>query len=100
MTTRNAARYLTLAPALVLFGAVALLPIGELVAMSLSHVDWVQGQAHWRFVGMEQYARVPGDALFRTGAANTLVFAVGGVGVQMLLGFALALLTTRLPALG
>jgi multiple sugar transport system permease protein len=95
MTMRNAARYWTLAPALVLFGAVALLPIGELVAMSLSHVDWVRGQAHWRFVGMEQYGRVLGDALFRTGAANTLVFAVGGVVVQMLLGFALALLTTR-----
>ena len=90
------ARYLTLAPAVVLFAGVALVPIAGLVAMSLSQIDWVQGKAHWRFVAFDQYLRVAGDALFRTGVGNTLVFAIAGVLVQMLLGFALALLTTRI----
>jgi multiple sugar transport system permease protein len=84
-----------LAPALVLFAAVALLPIGELVAMSVSRIDWIQGRANWRFVGLDQYAQVFRDALFRAGVANTIVFAVGAVISQMFLGFALALMTTR-----
>jgi multiple sugar transport system permease protein len=92
---RNTARIWTLAPALALFAAVALLPIGELIAMSLARIDWIQGEAHWRFVGFDQYARVLRDALFRAGIANTAVFAVGGVLVQMILGFALALATTK-----
>lgn len=96
MKTSVQARYLTLAPALVLFAGVALVPIVELVAMSVSQIDWVQGKAQWRFVAFDQYLRVAGDALFRTGVGNTLVFAIGGVLVQMLLGFALALLTTRI----
>jgi multiple sugar transport system permease protein len=96
MKALTAARYWMLAPALLLFVAVALVPIGELVAMSLSRIDWVQGKAQWHFVGLEQYARVLRDALFRTGVANTIVFAVSAVAVQMILGFALALLTTRI----
>jgi multiple sugar transport system permease protein len=96
MKALTAARYWMLAPALLLFVAVALVPIGELVAMSLSRIDWVQGKAQWHFVGLEQYARVLRDALFRTGVANTIVFAVSAVTVQMILGFALALLTTRI----
>ena len=96
MKTTASARYLTLAPALVLFAGVAFVPIVELVAMSVSQIDWVQGKAQWRFVALDQYLRVAGDALFRTGVGNTLVFAIGGVLVQMLLGFALALLTTRI----
>jgi multiple sugar transport system permease protein len=95
MKTSDAARYWTLAPALLLFAGVALLPIGELVAMSLARIDWVQGRAQWRFVGLEQYARVLRDALFHTGVANTLIFAVAGVLLQMVLGLALALLTTK-----
>ena len=95
MRKRTVARIWTLAPALILFAAVALLPIGELVAMSLARIDWAQGQPHWRFVGLEQYARVLGDALFRAGVANTAIFAIVGVLFQMVLGFALALLTTQ-----
>jgi multiple sugar transport system permease protein len=92
---RAAARRWTLAPALLLFGLVALVPVGELVAMSLSRLDWVQGRAQWRFVGFEQYVRVMNDALFHAGVGNTVVFAVCAVAVQMVLGFALALMTTK-----
>jgi multiple sugar transport system permease protein len=90
------ARWWTIAPALALFALVALLPIGQLVAMSLARIDWVGGKAQWHFVGLDQYARVLGDALFRAGIVNTAVFAVGGVLVQMVLGFVLALMTTRI----
>ena len=95
MKRDSAARYWTLAPALALFALVAVVPIGELIAMSVAQIDWVQGKANWRFVGFDQYARVLRDALFHAGVANTVVFAVTAVVVQMLLGFALALMTTK-----
>ena len=90
-----ATRRWMLAPALLLFAAVAVLPIVELIAMSLTRIDWIQGKAHWTFVGMEQYARVFRDSLFRAGVSNTLLFSIGAVLTQMVLGFALALATTR-----
>ncbi|HLX28350.1 MAG TPA: sugar ABC transporter permease [Casimicrobiaceae bacterium] len=95
MKVSKPARFWTLAPALLLFAAVALAPIGELAAMSVSQIDWVRGHAQWRYVGLDQYRRVIADALFRAGVVNTLIFAVGGVFAQMILGFALALLTTK-----
>jgi multiple sugar transport system permease protein len=95
MRTTRRARLWTLAPALLLFALVALLPIGELLALSVSQVDWRGGQAQWRFVGTAQYVRVFQDALFHAGALNTAIFAFTAVLVQMLLGFALALMTTK-----
>ena len=96
MRATRAARIATLAPAVALFALVALLPIGELLALSFSHVEWREGQAQWRFVGTEQYVRVFGDALFRAGVVNTAIFAFLAVLVQMVLGFALALMTSRI----
>ena len=92
---RARVRLWMLAPALVLFGGIALLPILELMAMSVSQIDWRQGAAQWRFAGLDQYARLLGDSLFRSGVVNTLIFAISGVMVQMVLGFALALMTTQ-----
>jgi multiple sugar transport system permease protein len=90
-----AVRRWMLVPALLLFAAVALLPIVELIAMSLTRIDWIQGKAKWTFVGTEQYVRVFGDGLFRAGVSNTLLFSTGAVLTQMVLGFVLALMTTR-----
>jgi multiple sugar transport system permease protein len=84
-----------LAPALVLFAGVAVLPLGELLAMSVSRIDWIQGKAQWTFIGGAQYVQVLRDALFRAGVVNTLVFALAAVAAQMVLGFLLALMTTR-----
>ena len=84
-----------LLPAVLLFVLVALVPIGVLVAMSVARIDWIAGKADWRFVGIDQYVQVLHDTLFRAGVANTIIFAVAAVVVQMVLGFALAMLTTR-----
>jgi multiple sugar transport system permease protein len=90
-----AVRRWMLVPALLLFAAVALLPIVELIAMSLTRIDWIQGKANWTFVGTEPYVRVFGDSVFRAGVSNTLLFSTGAVLTQMVLGFVLALMTTR-----
>jgi multiple sugar transport system permease protein len=90
-----AARRWMLAPALLLFAAVALLPTVELVAMSVARIDWINGRPNWHFAGLDHYAQVARDSLFQAGVANTLVFAAGAVAAQMVLGFGLALMTTR-----
>ena len=84
-----------LAPALALFAAIALLPMAELVAMSASRIEWRDAQAHWSFAGIANFVRLAQDGLFRAGVRNTVIFAVGAVTAQMVLGFALALATSK-----
>jgi multiple sugar transport system permease protein len=95
MKRSTAERWLTIAPATLMLLSIALLPMFELAAMSVSRIDWREGQAQWSYVGVANYARALGDSLFRAGIANTVVFALAAVGVQMVLGFALALMTTK-----
>ena len=95
MKPSAAERWITIAPATLLLLAVAFLPMIELAAMSLNRIDWRDGQAHWSWQGLANYARASGDSLFHAGIANTIVFAVCAVGIQMILGFALALATTK-----
>lgn len=83
-------------PAVLLFAALALWPVVELLRMSVHFIRWVRGQPVWNFVGLQQYADVLSDTLFRAGVANTVVFALTAVVLQILLGFVLALLTTRI----
>jgi multiple sugar transport system permease protein len=86
----------TLAPTIAVYAAMALFPVLNLMAISVHEITWAGGSPSWRFVGLDHYARLPEDALLRAGVANTLVFAVAAVALQMLLGFALALATTRI----
>jgi multiple sugar transport system permease protein len=88
-------RWLTFTPALVLLLAFSVLPILNLVAVSFLNVQWSGGRAAVTSAGLAHYRALAGDELFRAGVKNTLVFAVFAVAGQMLLGFALALLTSR-----
>ena len=94
MRTEPFWRYMTLAPALLLFLLLTILPLANLLALSLHDVTWVDRQAIWRWVGGGNYARIPNDTLFRAGVWNTSVFAVVAVSIQMVLGLALALMTS------
>lgn len=88
-------RWLTLAPALAVLAILTLLPVFELLAMSVHEITWRDGQSHWRFIGAANYTALAGDQLFVAGITNTAVFAVAGVVVQMVLGFFLALFTSQ-----
>ncbi|HEX2885193.1 sugar ABC transporter permease [Vineibacter terrae] len=89
-------RWLTIAPALLVLFGLTLLPIADLVRMSLHDITWSGGVARWRWVGGANYAALAGDQLFAAGILNTVIFAVVGVSLQMVLGFALALFTSKL----
>ncbi len=88
-------RWATLSPALVAMLALSVLPLANLFATSFLHVTWAQGQAVRTAVGLENYAALPGDPLFRAGLVNTIVFAIAAVGGQIVLGFFLAVLCGR-----
>jgi multiple sugar transport system permease protein len=89
-------RHLTLMPAIVLFALLTLLPLANLVTLGFDDVQWLDRQAVRTWVGLANYARLPADNLLRSGLLNTLIFAVAAVALQLVLGFVLALLTTRI----
>ncbi|MCZ8100113.1 MAG: sugar ABC transporter permease [Burkholderiales bacterium] len=85
----------SLAPSILLFLVLTLLPIANLVVMSFHDITWQQGRATWTPVGLRHYAALADDPLFKAGIGNTAIFATVAVAVQMLLGFFLAVLTSR-----
>ena len=88
-------RALTLGPTVVIFVTLTVVPVVGLVAMSLHDVTWVQGVARWTYAGARHLRALPQDQLFRAGMANTVLFAVVAVTLQMTLGFALALASSK-----
>lgn len=88
-------RWLTLAPALVMLLALSIVPLVGLVLTSFQNVAWVEGRAVRSWAGLDHYRALFSDALFGAGLWNTGLFALGAVTGQMLLGFALALLVSK-----
>lgn len=90
--------YVFIGPAALLFAAFSLIPI--VIAISLSFQDTqTLGEGEW--VGMDNFAQLGSDRLFRTALVNTLVFTIGTVPTAMLAGLALAVALNRpLPGRG
>lgn len=88
-------RWAIFSPALLLMLGLSVLPLANLFMTSFYDVTWARGQAIWTPIGLANYAALPGDALFRAGLVNTFIFAAGAVGGQMVLGFFLAVLCSR-----
>lgn len=93
--SEHAWRWLTLGPAVILFAALTLVPILNLIVMSVYDLSWVNGSARWSWAGAAHFQEMTRDALFRAGIENALLFAVVGVVIQMVLGFCLAVLMGR-----
>lgn len=89
-------RWLTLSPALICFLLLSILPILNLFVTSFENVTWADGAAIRTPAGLTHYAALPEDPLFRAGVVNTIIFAIFAVAGQMLLGFTLALLCTKI----
>ena len=89
-------RVLSLGPAVAVFVLLTLLPIINLIAMSFHDVTWVAGRAEWTFVSSRHFEELPGHPFYFVGLKNTLVFAVTAVTCEMILGFFLALLVSKI----
>lgn len=90
--------YIFVGPAALLFAAFSLIPI--IIAITLSFQDTqTLGEGQW--VGLDNYAQMGSDRLFRTALLNTLVFTIGTVPTAMVAGLALAVALNRpLPGRG
>ena len=88
-------RWGTFGPALLLMLALGVLPLANLVYTSFHTVTWAGGQATFTPAGFTHYLALSEDPLLRAGLRNTVIFAIGAVTGQMLLGFVLALLCSR-----
>ena len=88
-------RWATFGPALALMLLLSVLPLANLVWTSFHNVSWADGQATWTPVGFAHYRAFADDELFRAGLGNTTLFALAAVAGQMVLGFLLALLCSR-----
>ncbi len=90
--------YVFIGPAALLFAAFSLIPI--VIAITLSFQDTqTLGEGQW--VGLDNYAQMGSDRLFRTALVNTLVFTLGTVPTAMAAGLALAVALNRpLPGRG
>jgi ABC-type sugar transport system permease subunit len=82
---------LSLLPAIVLFGAFFLVPLGVVVVTSIS--DW--GPLGFAFTGLENYRLLLDDGAFWSALRNTALFAAAAVLVQVPVGVAMAVILSR-----
>ncbi|BBK36181.1 ABC transporter permease [Allostella sp. ATCC 35155] len=72
--------------------------IGPTLAVAvMSLTDWQLGASEIGFVGLDNYRALPGDRVFRTALANTLVYAGLVTPISVALGLGLALLIEASP---
>lgn len=81
-------------PALVYVAVVAIWPIAQGLWFSLFDYNLIRPH-RTAFVGLENYARLLDDPTMIRAIVNTYVFTVVGVAIQLVLGFAIALLLWR-----
>ncbi|KKB12558.1 hypothetical protein VE25_06435 [Devosia geojensis] len=85
--TPSWAGWLFVTPALVLFTAVVIVPIGWSFYLSLG--AW-NGLGKWRFTGIANYLNMLGDTVFRQALLNNIFFSLVGSAVQLVVGMAMA----------
>jgi multiple sugar transport system permease protein len=82
-------------PLLLFFVGLIAYPVIQLVWMAFGDVRLVAGDLLWRFVGLENFERMLGDATFARSLSNSAVFIFFSVVLTLVLGIALALATDK-----
>ncbi|MCG8346328.1 MAG: sugar ABC transporter permease [Chloroflexales bacterium] len=91
-------QYWALIPALILLTLLTLQPMFDLLRMSVSTIDFVEGNDVWTFSAAKNIDLFKNDWIYRVALKNTLIFVFITVTLEMILGFALALLVSGLSA--
>jgi multiple sugar transport system permease protein len=89
-------RVIALTPVTAIFLAMSVLPVLNLMAMSVHDIGWSGGRSVWTSAGAVHYQRLAEDTLLHAGIWNTLVFSVVAVAIQIVLGFFLAWAVSRI----
>ena len=82
-----------LIPLVVILGLISIYP--TLYSLYMSFFDWNWGE-RFNYVGVSNYINLASSDIFRTALLNTFVFAIGAVGIELVLGLGLALIVNRL----
>lgn len=90
---KTAKPYLLLAPSLLGLLAFTYLPIGSMLLDSF--MEKVHGMNQTRFVGLDNYAKLFADPIFRGAALNNLLFTLGSVIPSLALALFMALMLER-----
>lgn len=102
-TARRNRRWLvlSLAPVALVFLVLSGFPVLNLLGLSFFNVEWHEGAADFSYVGLANYRRLfLNETIYWAGVRNTLVFALGVVTCQMVLGFSMALAVNRAGSAG
>lgn len=87
--------WLLILPSLVLVAAVVVYPVGSGILLSFRDMKLTRPADGAPFVGLEHYAHLLRDPVFRIAAINTVIWVVAGALSQFLLGMAAALALNR-----
>jgi multiple sugar transport system permease protein len=90
-------KYWSLLPAVVLLLVITVYPAANLLRMSVSTIDFVDGRDVWSFTPGRNFDLMLSDPVLTPAIVNTFVFVVVTVATELALGLALALLVGRLP---
>lgn len=85
-------RHWSLIPAVALFVMLTLYPVANLFRMSISTITFSEGREVWAFSLLANLALLRADDVIAPAIVNTLVFVVVAVGLEIVLGLALAIL--------
>jgi multiple sugar transport system permease protein len=85
----------SLVPALVILAVLTLYPMANLVRMSVSSIDFVEGRAVWTFTPSRNLELMLSDGVLRHAVVNTAIFVLVSVGAETILGLGLALLVGK-----
>lgn len=92
---RTAEKWVFLAPAIVLLLLIMLLPFGQTLATSFTDAEISALQVPKNWVGLENYAYTLSDPYFGQALGRTLYFTIVSVGIEGILGVAVALLLNQ-----
>jgi len=87
---------LLIAPAVIVILFFALFPLLYAIDLSFRHVDLTSAVGIGPYVGLDNYRFALNDRIFWESTRRTLIFAVGAVSVEMVLGVAIAFLLNQL----
>ena len=79
-------RWLMLAPVLLLLTGLTVLPLLELLVLSVSNVTWRNARPVLSLAGLTNFAALIHDSLFLTSVRNTLVFVAVAVAIEIAIG--------------
>lgn len=80
-------------PALILFAVFVLYPLFS--GVQISFTNWDGYSPDYRYVGLNNYARMLHDKMFYTALKNTIIYGVGSTTLQTVIGILYALLLQK-----